>query len=264
MSTDGLAAHVWDGDVPLTRLLDRVRPAYGGETWDEALAYLREAPAENAVIEALCSSGVDGFDEPIRVIARDDEPDSCPDAPALDPHSPQSWVIGNGMHRVAASVRLGHQTIACTTSSASASEAAAQEYVDLTFTLPAMAYCADFDPDDGTDELDWASGWLRSFALPDGTWVECDSFASHGKRMTGMWICPATHADVLVEQLHARFGRFAPAGCDGSLVILSMRTLTGAEWDAEFEAEFGTDFGAGFDAGFGTEVGPGAHTAPTT
>lgn len=227
----------WGGPVPLARVLAHVRPAYGGPTWDEALTYLSGAPAESAVIDDLCARGAGGFDEPIRVLwSEPDEPEGDDVVPA-DEHT--GWVIGNGMHRVAAAVHLGHDTILCTTSDASAEENAAQEYVDLVFTLPEMSYSADLDPGDDLDALDWACGWFRSFPLPDGTWVECDSFGWHGAEMTGMWTCPASHAAALVDTLHARFAEHAPTGCEGAFVVTSMRTITGAQWDAEWDAEFG-------------------------
>jgi hypothetical protein len=229
----------WDGPVPLTRVLEHVRPAYGGGTWDEALTYLYAAPAEAAVIDDLCARGANGFDEPIRVLwsEPDESEDDDDDVVPADEYT--GWVIGNGMHRVAAAARLGHDTILCTTSAASDEESAAQEYVDLVFTLPEMSYSADLDPDDDLDALDWVCGWFRSFPLHDGTWVECDSFGWHGAEMTGMWTCPTSHADTLVEALRARFVEHAPPGCEGEFVVKSMRALTGAQWDAEWEAEFG-------------------------
>lgn len=234
-----VASWRWDGSVPLARVLAHVRPAYGGDTWAEALEYLRGAPAENAVIEDLCARGAEGFDEPVRVrlFVPDDE-----DADDTDTSEGAEWLIGNGMHRVAAAVRLGHETITCTTSGPSEQDSAEQEYVDMTFTLPDMSYSADLDPADGLDALDWVCGWFRSFPLRDGTWVECDSFAGHGKEMTGLWTCPTSHAEALVQELHARWAQYAPPGVDGPLVITSQRTLTGAQWDAEFEAEFGDKY----------------------
>lgn len=256
-----MAGWRWEGLFPLSLVLDHVRPAYGGQTWDEALAYLASAPAEDAVIADLCASGPDGFEEPIRIYWTEPDDDDAADdgnesdadrgsetgvAPAVSDETDGSeepgWVIGNGMHRVAAAVRLGLEFIACTPSGASEQESAEQEYVDMVFTLPPMTYSSELEPADQLDDLDWVCGWFRSFPLRDGTWVECDSFAGHGSELTGMWSCPASHAEALVEELHARWTRFAPSGCKGEFVVKSMRTITGAEWDAEFEAEFGDKY----------------------
>ena len=226
---------MWEGLIPLLHVLGQVRPAYGGATWGEALAYLYDTPAEAEVISALCATGVSVFDESIRVFRA--EPDDRRDDDVAD-FTPSmegsAWVIGNGMHRVAAAVRMGWETIRCTSVESTIEDGKVDEYVDLVFTLPDMTFGRDVD----MDALDWVCGWLRSFPLPDGTWVECDSFSSRGGQMTGMWSCPATHADVLVSELHARFAEFAPTGCEGTLEIVSSRTVTGAEWDAEYEAEF--------------------------
>lgn len=232
----------WEGVVSLASVLTQVRPAYGGTSWDEALAYLDSEPAESAVVAALCASllesGAELFESPIRVFRAD--PDDRPEDGVAD-FTPNSdggvWALGNGMHRVAAAVRMGLTTIRCTTVEPGTADTADEEYADVVFRVPEFAH----GPDASLDALDWVCGWLRSFPLSDGTWVECDSFGWHGEAMTGLWSCPSSLVDVLVDALRSRFVEHAPADMvevGGELVVVSVRTVTGAELDAEFEAEF--------------------------
>lgn len=227
-----------NGVVPLSLILDHVRPAYGGATWSEALAYLHAAPAEAEVIEALVATGVTVFDDPIRVFRA--EPDDRPDdevADAVPVEAGSQWVIGNGMHRVAAAVVMGSPVIRCTSAEPTSDDAAVETYVDAEFTFPPRpAWSAD-----GFDALDFVSGWLRSFPLADGTWVEGDSFGAHGEVFTGLWSCPTEQADALLGELQARFARFAPRP-SGPLTFRKVRVCTGADLDAEFAA-------LGLDAG---------------
>lgn len=76
----------WEGVVSLASVLTQVRPAYGGTSWDEALAYLDSEPAESAVVAALCASllesGAELFESPIRVFRAD--PDDRPEDGVAD------------------------------------------------------------------------------------------------------------------------------------------------------------------------------------
>lgn len=221
-----------NGVVPVSLVLEHVRPAYGGATWSEALAYLHANPAEAEVIEALVATGAPVFDAPIRVFRA--EPDDRPDdevADAVPDEAGTRWVIGNGMHRVAAAVAMGSPVIRCTTAEPSLEETADETYVEAEFTFPAVpAWSAD-----GFDALDFLCGWLRSFPLPDGTWVEGDSFGARGEVFCGLWSCPPEHADALLAELQARFARFAPTTGD-LLTFRNVRVCTGADLDAEFVA----------------------------
>lgn len=232
----------WDGPVPLAQVLTHVRPAYGGETWDEALAYLQATPSEANVIAELAASGPTGFDSPIRV--GQDLPDfeDPEDVAEFEPDPlGREWILGNGMHRIACAVLLGHMTILSSTGSGSPEDDAETEYVEVDFLLPGV-----WPVDRGTDEwvedqLDWVCGWLRSFPLSDGTWVESDGLGSHGGLVvSGSWTCPATHADALIAEMAHRYREHAPSHRTGDLEVVKMRTVTGAQWDAEHEAEFGS------------------------
>lgn len=235
-----MSSACWDGPIPLAQVLTQVRPAYGGDTWDEALAYLHATPSEANVIAELAASGPTGFVSPIRVHQDlpdfDDPEDVAEFVPDL---LGREWVLGNGMHRVACAVMLGHETIICTTGGPSGGDDADTEYVEVEFLLPGV-WAQDHGTDEGVeDELDWVCGWLRSFPLPDGTWVESDGLGSHGGLvMSGSWTCPATHANALITEMVRRYRKHAP-NRTGDLEVVKMRTLTGAQWDAEFEAEFG-------------------------
>lgn len=229
----------WEGPVPLGQVLTHVRPAYGGDTWAEALAYLHATPSEADVIAELAASGSTGFDSPIRVEADVPDFEDPEDVAEFEPDAlGRGWVLGNGMHRVACAVMLGHETILCATGGHSKGDDAETEYVEVEFLLP-----GEWPVDDGTaeegvaDALNWVCGWLRSFPLPDGTWVESDGLGSYGLVMSGSWTCPADHADMLVAEMGRRYGVYAPDRT-GDLEVVKVRTLTGAQWDAEFEAEF--------------------------
>lgn len=229
----------WDGPVPLTQVLAHVFPAYGGDTWEKALAYLHDTASEANVIAALTASGTSGFDSPISVYRHQPDPDDPEDVADFEPDPlGRQWGLGNGMHRIAAAVALGHETINCTSAYTSAGDDKQTEYVEVEFLLPGV-----WPEDHGTaehvaDALDWVCGWARSFPLPDGTWVESDGLGSHGLVMSGSWTCPASHADMLVTEMSRRYREHAP-NRTGDLEVVKMRTLTGAQWDAEFEAEFG-------------------------
>lgn len=237
-SVDAFAAVLREhGDVvPLSLVLAHVRPAYGGATWAEALAYLHGDPAEAEVIAALTialeASGGTVFDSPIRVFVA--EPDDRPEdrvCDAVPDPAGSEWVIGNGMHRVAAAVAMGSPAIRVTTATQSGNDPLAEEYVEVEFTFTGGFgwETADYDA------LDFVCGWLRSFPLPDGTWVEGDSFGSRGLVFSGLWSCPTRHADVLLAELQARFSRHAPPAA-GDMRFVSWRTCTGADLDAEYAA----------------------------
>lgn len=218
-----------DGLVPVSLVLDHVRPAYGGASWPEALAYLHGEPAEADVIAALVATGAAVFDSPIRVFRAD--PDDRPEDDTHDfaPNAEGSvWAIGNGMHRVAAAVAMGHPSIRCTAADAPDEEQAVETYVDAEFKFPHVTGWGPGEFEAVDCALDFVCGWLRSFPLPDGTWVEGEAFASRGRVFSGLWSCPPTHSETLVRELQSRFARFAPRP-DGALEFTSVRVCTGAD-----------------------------------
>lgn len=198
----------WDGLVPVAQVLAHAEPAYGGDTWEEAFAVLHGDPAEDHVISELVASldGARSFREPI-VISFDDE-DGV-------------YRLSNGMHRMATAVAQGWDQVLVTSGYPDHGEV---EYVEVYYRLP-----GDWPADDvDNDEIAFACGWLRSFPLPDGTWVETDLIAQNSGVMHGMWLCPPRLADALVAELVARSPAFE---------LVAMRCVTGAELDAEYAAE---------------------------
>lgn len=222
----------WDGPVPLAQVLDHVVPAYGGLTWADALSHLHGSASDAETIAHLVRLGVHGFDRPIR-ISRLDPDNDLDDVDSLGRH----WVLGNGMHRVAAAVSLGHPTIRCATDATSA-DGTEDTYIEVTYQLPGYWDRKDADADEA--RMDFAADWLHSFPLPDGTWVESDLTIGHGDTLEGLWHCPHTHEDAFYTALRAR----APG-----LMIVASRCVTGAELDAEHDAEFGPDCEADDPAG---------------
>jgi hypothetical protein len=222
----------WNGLVPLEQVLAQVRPAYGGDTWEEALASLYGSPGDAATIAELVAAAPNGFSYPIRIGSdaydsqhNSDPDDSDPDDPDNEPDDEPDplgrvWYIANGMHRIAAATSMGHTHILSRLAdAASVLPDGTNEYIEVVYR-----FLGDL-PEDDADEFTYAVEWLRSFPLPDGTWVESDIFSSSGgEQQEGMWRCPHH----LVEELLLELTRRAPL-----LTVESVRCVTGAQLDAE-------------------------------
>lgn len=215
---------LWDGRIPLAQVLEHVIPAYGGDTWSEVFAYLYGTPSEAQVIADLSASlartGAGEFTEPVCIFPLDTDTDDEPDD--VDPLG-RTWRVGNGMHRIATAALLGHDHI--TTSTAYPAEDSETHYVEVVYEL--APDWANHTPDGDTDDLDYSCGWLRSFPLPDGVWVESDFFSGSGAHLEGLWRCPPTHVEAFLTELHTR----APG-----MTVHRVTTKTAAELDAEYEA----------------------------
>src|SRR5688572_5756969 len=104
----------WDGVIPLGQVLRYTLPAYPFDTWPQALARLRAEPSEAAIIAILAGELAASpdrlFTEPVRVYFTEpadwDEQDRAEygDRPIL----PR---VGNGMHRIAATIMAGAEFI---------------------------------------------------------------------------------------------------------------------------------------------------------
>lgn len=218
----------WDGNIPLAQVLTHAIPAYAGPHWGDVFEYLHSTPSEAKVIAELAASltqsGARTFTHPVRLHIVDTDPDD-PDDDDPDDVDPlgRHWRVGNGMHRIATAVMLGHDYLPCTTTYPE--DDPDTFYVEVTYELPDRPGEIDsLYP--SLDGIDYSCGWLRSFPLPDRTWVECDSFSGSGTHLSGLWYCPRSHMDAFLAELQVR----APG-----IVIHSAVGKTAAELDAEYD-----------------------------
>lgn len=162
----------WRGPVPLSAVLTHMSPAYG-DSWEKVLPELWSSDPDAAVVEELARELLaDGrFRFPIHVDVEDGR-------------------VANGMHRVAATVLAGHDTIEVTDVPAASHE----ECVHLVMQIAAV-------PDD-LDALTDALDRLRSFPLAD-TWVESDVYGLFGDVLDTEYYCPHRLAGALVDHLTA-------------------------------------------------------------
>lgn len=184
------AASAWDRVVDLEHLKAVFLPAYGGDTWEEAVGYLMTRPAEREVVDALVEelATTTHFREPVRV--------------GWDAEDAR---LGNGMHRIAAATIASRPTIRVTTKDDATYDDEAQT-VEVTFTLD-LANATIPGAQDDEDDLDYAATWLRSFQLTDGLWVETLACAGHGRLLECEWYCPHDLADDLISALRERCAR---------------------------------------------------------
>ena len=119
--------------VPLTRLLTEVAPAYGS-SWHDAVQGLLTDPAELDVVETLArellETGAPCFTHPVRVESRHDETD--PGEPPLEPVDGTRWRIGNGMHRITATIIAGRDQVLVSSTELGVGE---ERELEVRFTL---------------------------------------------------------------------------------------------------------------------------------
>lgn len=172
-------------------------PAYGGDTWAEAIAFLLADPGEAELVGTLraeLEAGSGLFAEPIVVNA--DEAD-------LDGRV----TLANGMHRVTAAWLAGRDRVRCCTSHPDSRPE--DEFVEVKFSLDLPS--ATVEPGDDSvlvDGADYAQTWLRSFRLTDELWVEHSGcLYVVGGVIEAQWYCPHAHAETLVRALARRCAR---------------------------------------------------------
>lgn len=227
----------WEGHVSLQQVLTYARPAYGGDTWAEALPALLAYPSDARVVEHLLDelrTGAGHFLEPVSVGFTDpgdwdEDTVPCP----TGPH------VANGMHRITAATLAGLDTITLTQQRTPRPE---EEYVEVVFTLTGTDDLTDDDlvrlgmevDDDARPyrDLEFIATWMRSFRLTEHVWVENVASSCSNGTLEGVWSCPRDLAEALLAQLVARSDAaglvFTPTG---------HRTYTDAELAAELAAE---------------------------
>lgn len=191
--------------LTLEEFMEAVRPAYGGETWAEAVKYLQGEPYESKIVEALRSELKEGaFRNPVRIEVDDED---------------GTLRVGNGMHRTAALILEGEEHVVVDTE---APEGTYDHGVDVTYTTSHPGL-------DWEDEWDLIMGTLRSFREGD-TWFECETFASHDKQMSGLWYCTPDQVPTLLRALKERY-----EAVGGTLEVLTYEEWHG--WDEDVPEE---------------------------
>lgn len=222
-------------EVNLSEFLETVRPAWGGDTWDDAISVALNCPAEREVIDALIDQlARDGdFREPVRIRVPDAD---CVNDPDFEKGIDDVASVGNGMHRVIASILTGRDTVRVFNVGVDNPD---ELLTEIDFTLspvdgmePKYLCCGLGDGSWEMTGADYAFSFLRSIHLPGNRWATSDFFTSESLLLTGMWWVEDRDADALVDVLADRARR------DGWMMnVASVRTLTVGEWEAEVDAE---------------------------
>lgn len=180
-------------DIKIVDILARYSPAFA-DTWADAFATLNDSPSDREVIDALLKAlkSHGGFREPI--VLDNDEMSIC-----------------NGMHRIAASVEAGMETIA--TVDEYPPPVYDGQVLDLTFKI---THGNATDPQRSTTDrqaadeaADWAHAWLSSMRLDENTWANCDGLGGTtspgpGATVSGTWYVEHARANDLVAMVRAR------------------------------------------------------------
>lgn len=167
--------------VPLERLVAFTRPVYGGDSWEELVAWMLQDRYESRTVAALV--------EQLEAHGRFRNPVIVEDG----------WVA-NGTHRVVAAIVADAAGLHVAAAPAASSDDAERLEVTFTVTLD--------EPSVERDELfDAVFSALRSFPHGD-EWIECDGFSARGHVITAVWQWPLERAEELCRAIVAQSNRF--------------------------------------------------------
>lgn len=190
----------WQGRIPVTQLLRFALPPYPSLTWREALARMLARQSEAVIVGRLAGElqMAGDFEEPVRVYFCDADDDE--DAPAGTRTALPG--LGNGMHRIAASLQVGAEYIAVTSTDWEDAPAPfAGQLIQVQYRLTGEPASSAGSHD---DLFDYACGWLRSFRLTSRVWTETAALGSDDGIIDAIFHCPHQLQDDLVQALQAR------------------------------------------------------------
>ncbi len=208
MDEAAVRALPWEGVVPLEQVLRYALPPYGGDTLPEAIAALRQNPAEVEIVGVLAaelSASADMlFEEPVRVYFIEPADWDAVDQAEYGAR-PIQPKVGNGMHRLAAAVVAGAERIRVTMQDwDSINPPFDDELIELSYLLhgaPAPSYMPH-----GGDAVEFGFAWLRSFRLTPDAWVEAAVSGSCNGVVTSIYYCPHRLRQELVQTVTDRAG----------------------------------------------------------
>lgn len=218
----------WKGVVALDQVLRHSLPAYGGDTWSQALSELCLSPGELELVERLAAElavrlaadPAATFDFPVVLQFTDPSDWDAQDEATYGPR-PTLPTVRNGMHRLAAYVLAGasHVLVALRPSPE------VPDWGDPS-DPPLVLVRARLHVVD-SDVLEFSTEWLRSFRLADDVWVETDGTNVDGDVCEWLFHCPHDQKDALAGALVRRAAEHG--------AMLDVVEATATTWDQVLE-----------------------------
>lgn len=212
----------WCGDLPVDQVLNYALPAHG-DTWTDSLTELYSWVEERTIIDTLAEElttrrhdhTTPRFDRPVALWFTDD--------PEPDDHRPDLPRVGNGMHRIAATILAGTHTIwVCSCGNCDPTQHG-DDHTPLV-----EVYARATSNLNTNDEFELLAFAARSFRLTSDVWVETDWCSTDSGLYRWLYYCPHDLADTLIQKV-----RTLTSARGVTLTITDVNLTTWSQLDAE-------------------------------